>query len=81
MGYEAAEAHLFRYVCTNALLNHLCPRKHPTNSILGKILKDDETVGSYKIEEKGYVVCMVNKVSRLFCRDWMSTVNGLTTGL
>lgn len=27
----------------------------------GKILKDDETVGSYKIEEKGYVVCMVNK--------------------
>jgi len=27
----------------------------------GKILKDDETVGSYNIEEKGYVVCMVNK--------------------
>lgn len=28
----------------------------------GKILKDEETVGSYNIEEKGYVVCMVNKV-------------------
>ncbi|KAG7419236.1 XPC-binding domain-containing protein [Fusarium sp. MPI-SDFR-AT-0072] len=27
----------------------------------GKILKDEETVGSYNIEEKGFVVCMVNK--------------------
>lgn len=32
-----------------------------TNS-LGKILKDEETVASYNIEEKGFVVCMVNKV-------------------
>lgn len=29
---------------------------------LGKILKDEETVESYKIEEKGFVVCVVNKV-------------------
>lgn len=28
----------------------------------GKILKDDDTVETYKIEEKGFVVCMVNKV-------------------
>lgn len=27
----------------------------------GKILKDEESVGSYNIEEKGFVVCMVNK--------------------
>jgi len=27
----------------------------------GKILKDEETVASYKIEEKGFVVCVVNK--------------------
>ncbi|KAF2962909.1 hypothetical protein GQX73_g10669 [Xylaria multiplex] len=27
----------------------------------GKILKDDEKVETYKIEEKGFVVCMVNK--------------------
>ncbi|KAH6653969.1 XPC-binding domain-containing protein [Truncatella angustata] len=27
----------------------------------GKILKDEDTVQSYKIEEKGFVVCMVNK--------------------
>ncbi|KAL2017683.1 hypothetical protein VTK56DRAFT_1843 [Thermocarpiscus australiensis] len=27
----------------------------------GKILKDEETIESYKIEEKGFVVCVVNK--------------------
>ncbi|CAM1505499.1 Fc.00g111360.m01.CDS01 [Cosmosporella sp. VM-42] len=27
----------------------------------GKILKDEESVGAYNIEEKGFVVCMVNK--------------------
>lgn len=31
----------------------------------GKILKDEDTVETYKIEEKGFVVCVVNKV-RLF---------------
>lgn len=33
-----------------------------TGWCIGKILKDEDTVESYKIEEKGFVVCMVNKV-------------------
>lgn len=35
----------------------------------GKILKDEETVESYKIEEKGFVVCVVNKVRRMGHED------------
>lgn len=30
--------------------------------LTGKILKDEDTVETYKIEEKGFVVCVVNKV-------------------
>jgi hypothetical protein len=30
--------------------------------VIGKILKDEQTLESYNIEEKGYVVCMVSKV-------------------
>ncbi len=30
--------------------------------VTGKILKDEDTIESYKIEEKGFVVCVVNKV-------------------
>jgi hypothetical protein len=55
---------------------------------VGKILKDDETVESYKIEEKGFVVCVVNKVRPLpQCpsgpgadQDVSSTAEGDETG-
>lgn len=36
---------------------------------IGKILKDEETVATYKIEEKAYVVCMVSKVCVVFNFD------------
>lgn len=35
---------------------------HPPTA--GKILKDEDTIESCKIEEKGFVVCMVSKVSK-----------------
>lgn len=38
------------------------------HTTLGKILKDEETVESYKIEEKGFVVCVVNKVCFVYWR-------------
>lgn len=60
MGRPAVEAdprwyemeHVFRPCCPAPFANA------PT----GKILKDEDTVETYKIEEKGFVVCVVNKV-------------------
>ena len=34
----------------------------------GKVLADANTVESYKIEEKGFIVCMISKVGASFHR-------------
>lgn len=39
-----------------------------TNLATGKILKDEDTVETYNIEEKGFVVCVVNKVGCALAR-------------
>ena len=65
MGPQGPEAHLLWYAfgylprSSNFAFHSIL-----TSSTIGKILKDDDTVETYKIEEKGFVVCMVNKVWR-----------------
>jgi UV excision repair protein RAD23 len=44
----------------------------------GKILKDEDTVESYKIEEKGFVVCVVNKVCLDLEVPRQAKANGMT---
>lgn len=56
MGCEAPEAHLLWYVVLPGA------QYASSNDLSGKILKDDEPISTYNIEEKGFVVCMVNKV-------------------
>ena len=56
MGSTYAKAHLLRFV----LLSHV-PLALRAYIYIGKILADANTVESYKIEEKGFIVCMVSK--------------------
>ena len=64
MGRKTSEADLLRFV-TKCYLPFFVFRENLALTRTGKILKDEETVGSYNIEEKGFVVCMVNKVCSL----------------
>lgn len=43
----------------------MCPRRMTVGKLTsdaGKILQDANSIESYSIEEKGFVVCMVSKV-------------------
>lgn len=66
MGSQVPKAHLLWYVELLKLGCGIMYGERETdkkaNIPQGKILKDEDTVETYKIEEKGFVVCMVNKV-------------------
>jgi len=59
MGGVAAEVNLLWYVWD---LGCDILVKHRAYEYVGKILQDANTVESYKIEEKGFIVCMFTKV-------------------
>jgi UV excision repair protein RAD23 len=70
-GWEAAHQKLIY----SGLFAKVDPAGRLAYRHLGKILQDANTVESYKIEEKGFIVCMIQKVCSSLLRlhalsDW-----------
>lgn len=57
-GWEASTQKLIY----SGMYSPLKTRPSQANGWTGKILADTNTVESYKIEEKGFIVCMISKV-------------------
>lgn len=68
VGSQAAEADPRGYVI-HMWLCYGTQRNSLANQTIGKILKDEDTVESYKIDEKGFVVCVMNRVNTLATYD------------
>jgi hypothetical protein len=75
VGGEPAEAYLFWYVVVVLRfdLGAFYSCTDGTRSKLGKILQDANTVESYNIEEKGFIVCMIAKVCLISSIPWDCT--------
>lgn len=62
MGSQPTETHLFRYAVHSLSWEEAVALVSVKLMFLGKILQDTNTVESYSIEEKGFIVCMISKV-------------------
>jgi len=72
MGCQDVEAHLFW--CVMPSITFATAVDGLLTLGIGKILKDEDTVASYKIKETDFVVCMVMKVC--FREPWHAPRSG-----